>query len=561
MGFCIYPSICQDKTINVHRSVGLQGSHLSISEQNIKKKIVTNYQIKDIGYKIKISLIFFCNNEILKNSFTYKFKLFIDNSDMEEENFNLLGNTEASICQSKIKYNKIFETFYFFSKGQRIKICCLENEKNINTSLFYLGKMINGFESPKLIIQKDDVQIGELLIIINKENNIKDKKCVFFVEISSKANSPENIDYFFTINKSSDEVIYSSEIFNFSNTLGNECINSFSEIRKNFIFDKDKEEYVIFKLYKIKELNKDIDIQNKNDKEIKDLEYKENKKTRIENELVNTITVSINDLIENNGNNIFKINNGILSYLFDDSISMKINYSEKEYKSFFDYISCQLHLNLVLILNKAVLTKYSSMIKNIINIFALIISLYNRDEQKYIYLKNKVINKADNYNDFYEDITNDENGIKIVIDNKEIFPEINSFYNNYINSEMNKGINKYFIVLIFTDEKFNDLNCDNDYNSKLYFPDYDKYSNEPINFKIFNFGSKKNYIEKNDININIFKNFNENLKYNRILFQFYNVNDEIKDKKKLNIYLNDIPYLIEDYFEIQKSAKFSIFDD
>jgi len=561
MGICIYPSICQDKTINVHRSVGLQGSHLSISEQNIKKKIVTNYQIKDIGYKIKISLIFFCNNEILKNSFTYKFKLFIDNSDMEEENFNLLGNTEASICQSKIKYNKIFETFYFFSKGQRIKICCLENEKNINTSLFYLGKMINGFESPKLIIQKDDVQIGELLIIINKENNNKDKKCVFFVEISNKANSPENIDYFFTINKSSDEVIYSSEIFNFSNTLGNECINSFSEIRKNFIFDKDKEEYVIFKLYKIKELNKDIDMQNKNDKEIKDLEYKENKKTRIENELVNTITVSINDLIENNGNNIFKINNGILSYLFDDSISMKINYSEKEYKSFFDYISCQLHLNLVLILNKAVLTKYSSTIKNIINIFALIISLYNRDEQKYIYLKNKVINKANNYNDFYDDITNDENGIKIVFDNKEIFPEINSFYNNYINSEMNKGINKYFIVLIFTDEKFNDLNCDNDYNSKLYFPDYDKYSNEPINFKIFNFGSKKNYIEKNDININIFKNFNENLKYNRILFQFYNVNDEIKDKKKLNIYLNDIPYLIEDYFEIQKSAKFSIFDD
>ena len=561
MGICIYPSICQDKTINVHRSVGLQGSHLSISEQNIKKKIVTNYQIKDIGYKIKISLIFFCNNEILKNSFTYKFKLFIDNSDMEEENFNLLGNTEASICQSKIKYNKIFETFYFFSKGQRIKICCLENEKNINTSLFYLGKMINGFESPKLIIQKDDVQIGELLIIINKENNNKDKKCVFFVEISSKANSPENIDYFFTINKSSDEVIYSSEIFNFSNTLGNECINSFSEIRKNFIFDKDREEYVIFKLYKIKELNKDIDMQNKNDKEIKDLEYKENKKTRIENELVNTITVSINDLIENNGNNIFKINNGILSYLFDDSISMKINYSEKEYKSFFDYISCQLHLNLVLILNKAVLTKYSSTIKNIINIFALIISLYNRDEQKYIYLKNKVINKANNYNDFYDDIINDENGIKIVFDNKEIFPEINSFYNNYINSEMNKGINKYFIVLIFTDEKFNDLNCDNDYNSKLYFPDYDKYSNEPINFKIFNFGSKKNYIEKNDININIFKNFNENLKYNRILFQFYNVNDEIKDKKKLNIYLNDIPYLIEDYFEIQKSAKFSIFDD
>ena len=158
MGVCIYPnSICQDKasSVNVHRSIGLGGNFSSsVNELNENNKIMPNYQIKKISYKIKISLIFFCNNDNLKNSFTYKFQLYIDNSDIEEENFILLGSTEASICQNKIRYQKVFETDYYFSKGQRIKICCLENERNINTSMFYLGKMLNGFEDPKLIIIK-----------------------------------------------------------------------------------------------------------------------------------------------------------------------------------------------------------------------------------------------------------------------------------------------------------------------------------------------------------------------------------------------------------------------
>ena len=120
MGVCIN-AICQDKagSINVHRSIGLSSSVNDICKIN---KITPNYQIKNIGYKIKISLIFFCSDDSLKNSFTYKFQLFIDNSDIEEENFTLLGSTEATICQSKIKFQKNFETIYYFSKGQRIKI-------------------------------------------------------------------------------------------------------------------------------------------------------------------------------------------------------------------------------------------------------------------------------------------------------------------------------------------------------------------------------------------------------------------------------------------------------
>ena len=125
---------------------------------------------------------------------------------------------------------------------------------------------------------------------------------------------------------------------------------------------------------------------------------------------------------------------------------------------------------------------------------------------------------------------------------------------------MRKEINKYFIMLIFAEQKFVDLNSELDFNLKINFSNYDIYNNSPINLKIFNFGDKNNYIENNDINIKIFKN-NENIKYNRIIFQFYNVNNEIISKKTLIKYLIDIPYLIEDFFEIQKMTKFSIFED
>ena len=556
MGVCISPtSLCQDKNaaINVHKSIGLSiNQSISINEQNTKNKICPNYHIKDIGYKIKISLIFFCNNEILKNSFTYKFKLFIDNSDMEEENFIILGSTEATICQSQIKFQKIFETHYFFSKGQRIKICCLENEKTINTSLFYLGKMINGFENPKLIIEKDNNIIGELLILINKENNFKNKRCNFFVEINNLSKFLGKGCYFFTINKNSGEVLYSTDLFNSEST---NTFQFYFQIRKHIIFDKSK--YFTFNLYKIKDLDKDENkIKNNPNNEIKDLENKEKKTFIIENELIDSIKISQDELIANNGINIFSMNKGIFSYILSESLSLKIYYIEKEYTSFIEYISCQLRLNLILILNKGLLKRYTEGIKYIINMFYSLMSLYNLEEQKLIYLKNQTIQKANNYIDFYDDIINDENEI---IDNKDIFPDIDYLYNNYIFSEMNKGMNKYFITLIFTDQKFNDLNSDNCY--LMNYPNHDIYNNSPISFKIFNFGDKNNYIEKNDININIFKSINDNMKYNRLLFQFYNVNNEINDKKKCNKYLNDIPYLIEDFFEIQKMAEFSIFDD
>ena len=123
--------------------------------------------------------------------------------------------------------------------------------------------------------------------------------------------------------------------------------------------------------------------------------------------------------------------------LLNESISFQIHYEEKEYISFYEYIRCQLHINLVLILNKDVLKKYSSGIKDIINSFLQIISLYNHDEYKLIYLNKKKINKVNDYIDLYKDIINDEsNDIK---NNNEIVPEINYLNNNYLNIEKNKG--------------------------------------------------------------------------------------------------------------------------
>ena len=558
MGFCIsHSSMCNDNysAIDVHRSIGLGNQSSSLNEQNSGNKIIPNYQINDLGYKIQISLVFFCNDNNIKNSFTYKFQLYVDNSGIEEENFTPLGYTEATICQSKIKFKKIFETIYFFSKGQRIKICCLENEKNIKTSLFYLGKMLNGFENPKLIIEKDNEKIGELLILINRENNKINKKCLFEVNILNNTKISEKSDYFFSINKISGEIIYTSKIFESTS----KDIRFSFEIRKFLICEKNK--YLIFNLYKIKEINKnENNINNQiNDNKIKDIKNKENNSKKIMNieyELVKSINISYEDLISNNGINIFKFNIGLLSYLLNEEILMKISYTEKEYTSFYEYISSQLHLNLALIINKEILEKYSTGIKFVVNLFHSILSLYNHDEKKYIYIKDKSIKKVNNYNDFYNDIINNEK--KEIYEENDIFPYIENLYNNYIHPESNKGINKYFIVLIFTDKKFDDLNSDT-IDSSSY--NINKYKNFPINFKIFNFGDKNNYVEKNDININIIKNNNEDIKYNRIIFQFYNINDKIIEKRKINKFINDIPYLIEDYFEIQKYAKFTIFED
>ena len=563
MGVCVHPvSICQDKStsINVHRSIGLDGNISSkVNNQKEKNIIYPNYQLKDIGYKISISLIFFCNDDILKNSFTYKFKLFIDNSDMEEENFIDLGNTEAMICQKTIKFQKIFETTYFFSKGQRIKICCLENEKNINTSLFYLGKMLNGFENPKLRIEKDNEKIGELLILINKENNTKNLKCLYFIELLNISKFADKTDLFFTINKNSGEILYSSEVFTSEDNNGKESFIFYYQVRKNILFDKSK--YILFNLYKLKENIKNGYVQHKNsNNEIKDLERKENKENKIsiiENDLIDSIKISYEELIKNNGKNRFKISKGFLSYFLNESLSIEINYSEKEYTSFIEYINCQLHLNLIVIVNKDTLIKYNTAIKYILNKFNSLLSLYNNEQQAFVYLKNKNIKKSNNYQDFYDDMIKEE---KEIFDYREIFPRINYIYNKNVNLEMRKGTNKYFIILIFTEQKFVDLNCELDFNLKINFSNYDIYNNSPINFKIFNFGDENNYIEKDDINIKVFKN-NENIKYNRIIFQFYNINNEIIGKKKLSKYLIDIPYLIEDFFEIQKMTKFSIFED
>jgi len=576
MGFCLSPgSICKDKTsaINVHRSIGIENQSSKIITCNSKKNYYPKYYIQDIGYKIKINLVFFCDNNILKNSFTYKFQLYIDNSEIEEENFISLGSTEAMICQNKIKYNKIFETNYHFSKEQRIKICCLENEKNINTSSYYLGKMINTFENPKLIIEKDNIKIGELLILINKEENsklFKNKKCIFYVELPNKVKITEEGNYFFCINNNYNEIIFKSNEFNYNNQNdnANDLVFKFSfEIRKHFIFYKSKS--IQFNLYLIKSKN------NNNIKNIEENDINKNKEINknedvdkindIKYELIGSIDITNEELLKNNGNNNFKLSNGILSSLFKDSIIININYKEKDYTPFLEYIKFQLHLNLILVFDNNKLTN-NTQIKSIANTFFSILSLYNNEEQKIIYIRSDqdlTIKKATNIKECFDnkDKNDDDNEVN---DDKggenKIIPIIDILFQNYILSQINNGINKYFIILIFTDKQYSDLNIDtNDILDDKNI--YQKYENFPLNIKVFNSNNENNYHETNNINMNIFHNSIGDIKYERKIFQFYNIYEQSNKNEKGNKYLNDIPFLIEDFFEIQKSSKFSIFDE
>lgn len=566
MGFCLSNSYCKDhaSSVNIHISVGLENHSSRLN--NSKKSYFPKYAIQDLGYKIKINLIFFCNSNILKNSYTYKFQLFIDNSDIEEENLDSLGSTEAMICQSKIEFEKCFETNYFFSKGQRIKICCLENEKNINTSLYYLGKMINGFDDPKLIIQKDNENIGELVILINKDerqNSFKNKKCLFCIEISNKDNHLEEGDYFLTIINNKNEVIYKTEDFALNNKNKDSIFKFYHEIRKHFIFLNNK--IIMINLYKIKynssnknnEYNNIIEIKENNIE--KDKDKNELEKNSKEYTLIGGISITNEELLNNHGYNSFKLSNGLLYSLFKESITINISYKESDYTPFFEYIRFQFHLNLIVALDGHILKNNSTEVNSIINSFCSILSLYNNEEQKITYTnlgQNQIIKKATNYQEFLNNENDFSNDNEINSDIDNIIPVIDSIFREYISAEIDKGINKYFIIIVFIDKKFSDVNSE----IKCDLSFYKKYENTPLNIKIFNLGQEKNYIETNDINMHITSNENGKEIYERILFQFYNINKQINKKERGSKYVNDIPFLIEDFFEIQKSANFSIFD-
>ena len=577
MGVCLSPgSICKDKAsaINVHRSIGLESQ--SLRKINEKISFFPKYNIQDIGYKIKINLVFFCNNNILKNSFTYKFQLYIDNSELEEENYISLGSTEAMICQNKIEFNKIFETNYFFSKGQRIKISCLENEKNINTSSFYLGKMLNLFENPKLIIEKENETIGELLIVINKEENqklFKNKKCFFSIELSNKVKIEEEENYFFCIKNGYNEIIYKSkEFINKKNNI-DYIIYKFSfEIRKHFIFYRTNS--ITINLFSIKNTkinnsyinNKIAEHNNDIEKNNENKNFNDNINIKEECELIGSIDISNEELLQNNGINSFKLTKGILSSFFKESIKINISYKENDYTPFLEYIRFQLHLNLILIFNNNILKNKYNQIKNIISSFFSIISLYDNEEKKIAYLKrykNFSIEKANNIKECLNEEEINDNNKANNINNKEegkMIPILEVLLKKYISLELKRGINKYFMVLIFTNNKFYDINEDEiELNDNSLF--YKKYENIPLNFKIFNLDEENNYNESNNINMNISYKKNGDIKYQRIIFQYYNLNSQNIRKEKGNKYLNDIPFLIEDFFEIQKLAKYSIFDE
>ena len=583
MGICLSPgSICKDKSsaINVHRSIGIENQFTV--QANAKEKFFPKYNIQDIGYKIEITLIFFCNNNTLKNSFTYKFQLYIDNSDIEEENYIFLGSTEATICQNKIKFNKSFETNYFFTKGQRIKICCLENEKNISVSSFYLGKMINGFENPKLKIEKENNTIGELLILINKEENpklFKNKKCFFSIELLDKSKIIDDENYFFCITNGYNEIIFKSKEFNDKNNNNNNNNNNeyidyiFNfEIRKHFIFYRNKS--IRFNLYSIKNnYIKNIDEGNDQNEDNNDSKKNNNlnendnlnKNNNKEYELIGSIDISEEELLQGNGINLFKLRKGILSSLFKESILIKISYKESEYTPFLEYIRFQLHLNLMVIFNNNILKNKFTQIKNIVTNFFSILSLYDTEEKKIIFIRtdeNNSIEKASNIKECLEFKKDKiEENIKDKNENEEskIFPAI-EILKKYMLLELKKGMNKYFIVLIFTDNKFSDVNDDeNELNNNSLI--YRKYENIPLNFKIFNLGEENYFNETNDINVNIIYKNNGDIKYERKIFQYYNINNQNNKKERGNKYLNDIPFLIEDFFEIQKTSKFSIFDE
>ena len=120
MGFCLSNSYCKDhaSSVNIHISVGFDNISSRLINSNSKKNYYPQYAIQDIGYNIKINLIFFCNSNILKNSYTYKFQLFVDNSDIEE--------LKLSYVRVKLNLKNVLKLITFFLKDKELKYVVLK---------------------------------------------------------------------------------------------------------------------------------------------------------------------------------------------------------------------------------------------------------------------------------------------------------------------------------------------------------------------------------------------------------------------------------------------------
>ena len=541
MGICLDPAKdCCDKTVNIYNGINVDNpKELNNNVEIYKPKKI----ISDVGTDIKITLVFLCSDNIQQNHYTYKFRLYIDNSGKEEENFTYLGSTETMASQSQLQFKKIFYTRYFFSKEQIIKISCLQNEKEIKNCSFYLSKMINGFETPKLIIEKENRFLGKLLIFIKKEDEKKNKFKKVELNISLKNyNLEEDVSYFFVIESNEKDLLYKSEDFIYKKN-NDERIFFFNYVgRKNLVFLNDKDINIILYAIKNNIQNKEI-VSNITDQSAKE---KMNEDGKVPNnktiELIGATSLSNLKLLNNNGINEFKMHSGYLSVFFKEPILIEIKYTEKDYTPFIEYINLQLHLNLIIILDKFISEENTKIANNIIQSFNSILSLYNTEEPKYISInieKNPILKKST----FFKVDASDKKDQQSKNDETiELANTIEIVLQNFIRKEIKMGHNKYYVIIVFTDKLITDLK-NNDVDK------IEEYLDIPFNIKVFYFGNKKNNIENNS----------SNKKYKREVIQFYDIDSNIKNKN--SDYLNDVPLLIEDFFEMQKSTKFTIFGE
>ena len=527
--------------------------HINKNKNNIYslQKLI-NY---DTGVEMCLTLSLRSNNIDSKMAgSTYKFQLFVDNSDSREEKFLDLGCTEELLISKDMTFGKKFYLKYYFTKPQIIKVTAYENSREIKTSSFYFGKMLNIFDVTRLTIQSNAKETrNELLIKINKKEDINeqnlinyviskhskksDKKCEILCKISSINVEPGY--YFFTVTNAKSEKLYISETFGYK--IPEEKHGKKGATSLNFISTKMPDDFSGEFSFCFSTRKQYLFVDYEREASIN---FYDSQKQ----ELVCCACLNWEKLLENEGVNEVKLKTGLFTDIFKDKLTVQMTYKEKDYVPFIEYIYYQLHLGLCCIFDDCL--SYSEdyeNIKNILTSFYETVSLYDNEMQnlKYYYMKDdneKIkIKTGDNIENVLTELPTYK---KIDRSPSKIFPVLSQYIKEFIQKDSKEGINKFHVVIIFTNTVFADVN--------LIEEKYETVKDWAFAVKIFNLGD--DFMEYK-FNANS-KNASE---FHRKIFDVCNIGKSNVSRQKACALLSDVPLLVEDYYEMQKETKFTIF--
>lgn len=571
MGICEFPTIKRKNSVKIEDcNVTANSFTFPKGEQFYTKTLyytklnLNNKNINDILWDT-IQLLITFNNKSGNASSIFKFKFEISNDS--SASYKELGETDSLSGNGLIKFTKMILVKYSFQEEQIIKVSAYQDEVVISSVKFTIGSLI-GTKTNTLFIplkNKNNETIGDIGIDGNHTNKVKvmttfdiELTITFPINLSQQDNNKQQKDYFFfyvisnCLDGNNWRHIYKSNEFTLTEKK-NTFKNTF-HISSDRLCLCDNTKSIKIEIYELKEQSNEIQhsLTDSVFSEIIHISQLESSKDGL------TVTLKPNPTITMTS-------------------QIKIKYSQREMFSFLDYIKSGMQINLItgidftsknLPYNNESSLHYISNTPNVyekaITSFGNLLCYYDYDHLFPIY---GIGGKKDESQEisYCFPLSSDikVNGVKSLINSykesiKKIIPgdtlRLSDMLNESlanIKSEIDEGINKYYIILLLINEQCSDLKEMKDVLVKA--------SEYPISIFIVGLGNE-NYEEIEIVNKEDYLIINTNgdkIKRDNVMFipiekTKGNINEIVQEM------LNEVPRQVEEYYEMEKNIKFSL---